>query len=226
MHIHELRLKTSDLAHAAAFYHGVLGLPILAFHPDVLTLQAGSTRLVWEYQPAWQGRYHFAFDVPENQIDSALKWITPKAKIAALNGQSLFRSSDHWNAHMLYFYDHAGNIVEFIARHNQPNAVPDAFSLRSILAVSEIGLATPDVRQTVAWLQTVCNLPMYDGAGSDTFAAVGDEHGLLIVVKEGRYWYPETGIAAGLYPVDVRIAGDVSTHQMVPDLPYHITIRA
>ena len=35
---------------------------------------------------------------------------------------------------------------------------------------------------------------VYDGEGGDMFTAVGDELGLFIVVKQGRIWYPETGI--------------------------------
>lgn len=222
MHIRELRLKIADLQQAEAFYHGVLKLPVLEATSDHLILQAGSTRLVFEHQAAWQGKYHFAFEVPENQIDAAHNWISPKVKMAVLNGESLFTSSDHWNAHMLYFYDPAGNILEFIARHNQPNAATEPFSERSILAISEIGLATPDVQQTVRWLCDTLGVSVYDGQGSDTFSAIGDELGLLIVVKQGRNWYPETGILAGLHPVTVTIAASSEANDTVPDLPYHI----
>jgi hypothetical protein len=78
------------------------------------------------------------------------------------------------------------------------------------------------VPHTVQWLCDTLGLSIYDGQGSDTFSAVGDELGLLIVVKQGRNWYPETGILAGLHPVTVNIAAASVANDTVPDLPYHI----
>jgi catechol-2,3-dioxygenase len=222
MKLFELRLKIGDLQQARGFYHEVLKLPILEETSELLVLQAGSTRLAFEQEAGWEEKYHFAFDVPENQIEQAAEWISQRAKLAILNGTTLFKSSDHWNAHMVYFYDPAGNILEFIARHNQPNAAREPFSERSILSISEIGLATQNVRETVDWLCDTLELKIYDGAGSDTFSAVGDELGLFIVVKEGRVWYPETGIHAGVNPVDVTLLDGKGGNYRIPGLPYHI----
>ncbi len=222
MKMFELRLKMADLTEARIFYHDVLKLPVLEETADLLVLHAGSTRLVFEREAGWQGKYHFAFDVPENQIEEATAWITGKAKLATLNGQTIFNSSNRWNAQMVYFYDPAGNILEYIARHNKPNASTEAFSERSILSISEIGLATGDVKQTVKWLCDTLGVSVYDGAGSDSFSAVGDELGLFIVVREGRNWYPETGIPAGLHPVDVTLIDGEIGEYCVPGLPYHI----
>ena len=222
MKLFELCLKTGDLAAARHFYHDVLNLPILEQTAQVLALQAGVTRLVFEYVPDWQGKYHFAFNIPENQITEAVAWISAKAPLATLNDKIIFNSSVRWNAHMVYFYDPAGNILEFIARHDLRNAASEPFSQWSILSISEIGLATGNVQQTVQWLCDTLGLTVYDGAGSDTFSAVGDEHGLLIVAREGRIWYPETGISAGLHPVDVTIAGRTAGSHTVSALPYRI----
>jgi catechol 2,3-dioxygenase-like lactoylglutathione lyase family enzyme len=127
MHIRELRLKIADLQQAEAFYHGVLKLPVLEATSDHLILQAGSTRLVFEHQAAWQGKYHFAFEVPENQIDAAHRWISPKVKMATLNGESLFTSSDHWNAHMLYFYDPLATFWNLSPATINPTPPPNLF---------------------------------------------------------------------------------------------------
>ena len=222
MKMFELRLKIGDLMEARHFYRDVLKLPVLEETADLLALQAGSTRLVFECVTGWQGKYHFAFDVPENQIEVAAAWITGKAKLATSNGQTIFKSGSGWNAQMVYFYDPAGNILELIARHNQPNASADTFSERSIISISEIGLATGDVKRTVQWLCDRLDMTVYDGAGSDSFSAVGDELGLFIVVKKGRNWYPETGIPAGLNPVDVTLIGEEMGEVTIPGLPYHI----
>jgi len=224
MKLFELRLKIGDLVEARHFYHDILNLPVLEETADLLVLQAGSTRLVFECVVGWQGKYHFAFDVPENQIDEATAWITGKAKLATSNGQTIFKSGIGWNANMVYFYDPAGNILEFIARHNQPNASDEPFSERSIIAISEIGLAVVDVERTVKWLCDTLHVTVYDGAGSNSFSAVGNESGLFIVVKQGRIWYPETGIAARLNPVSVTLIGDKTEEYSVPGLPYHIRL--
>ena len=222
MKMFELRLKTGNLVEARHFYHDSMKLPVLEETPDLLVLQAGSTRLVFECVSGWHGKYHFAFDVPENQIDEAAAWITSKARLATSNSQTIFNSGVRWNAQMVYFYDPAGNILEFIARHNRPNTSSEVFSERSIIGISEIGLATGDVKRTVKWLCDTLGMTVYDGEGSDNFSAVGDELGLFIVVKAGRIWFPETGIAAGLNPVSVTLIDEKTGEFNVPDLPYHI----
>ncbi len=221
MKILELRLKISDLIGARAFYHEVLKLPIIVETTVRLVLQAGGTRLVFEYEMGWQGKYHFAFDIPENQLEAAAAWIDGKVEMATLPEKTLFRS-DGWNASMVYFYDPVGNILEFVARHNQPNATTVPFSESSIISVSEIGLATMDVPQTVNWLCDTLGVPVYDSPDSNTFTAVGDESGLFIVVKEGRIWFPDTHIPAGLSAVDVTVSGDKAGDYVVPGLPYHV----
>ncbi|MEP6988810.1 MAG: hypothetical protein ABI970_24625, partial [Chloroflexota bacterium] len=67
MKMFELRLKMGNLVEAKHFYHDVLKLPVLEETADMLVMQAGSTCLVFECAAGWQGKYHFAFDVPENQ---------------------------------------------------------------------------------------------------------------------------------------------------------------
>lgn len=226
MRLLELRLKSGDLKAAHDFYHGVMGLPIVTESAYELVVQAGGTRLVFEYMAGWQGKYHFAFEVPENQIGIAAEWIEGKATLAIMPDKVIFKSSQGWNAEMVYFYDSEGNILELIARHRQPNASETPFSAHSILSISEIGLATPDVPALETWLCETLGIHVYDPPGSSTFTPVGDELGLFIVVKEGRGWYPETGIPAGLYPVAVTVAGVADSNFDVPNLPYHIQVRS
>jgi hypothetical protein len=221
MRITELRLKTADLEGQRDFYAHILRLPVIAERGGRLSLQVGTTRLVFEQQDDWQGRYHFAFDVPENQFDAAQKWITQRTSLVKLDGQQAFKSAG-WNAHNFYFYDAAGNILECIARHNQATASNIPFSEKSLLYISEIGLATDDVAATVRDLCHNLNVSIYDGEGSDTFTAVGDEEGLFIVVKRGRIWYPNTGIASAVNPVTIGLADAPEAGYNVPGLPYVI----
>jgi catechol-2,3-dioxygenase len=221
MRIQELNLKTASLSSQREYYGQVLRLPILAERGGKLSIQAGGTRLVFEATEGWRGAYHIAFDVPENQFNEAKAWMMRRTSLIKLNDQDEF-NFQNWNAHSLYFYDAAGNVLEFIARHNQPTASHKPFSARSIVSVSEIGLATDDVPATVQSLCDTLGVAVYDGEGSDSFTAVGDEEGLFIVVRNGRAWYPETGVKANPYPVTVALENAPLEGYKVPDLPYFI----
>jgi catechol-2,3-dioxygenase len=219
MRITELRLKTADLGAQREYYAHILRLPVISERTNWLAIQAGGTRLVFEREENWAGRYHFAFDVPENQFEAAKTWITRRTSLVKLDGQDSYKSSN-WNADNLYFYDAAGNVLELIARHNQHNASSKSFDDHSLLYVSEIGLAVDDVQGTVRALCSNLDLEVYDGEGSDTFTAVGDESGLFIVVNRGRVWYPNTGIPAGIWPVTVGLASAPEGEYNLPGLPY------
>lgn len=125
----------------------------------------------------------------------------------------------NWNAHSLYFKDAAGNILEFIARHDLQNA-SDQFE---ILSISEIGLATQDVLAQVKTFQEKTGLLPYKDECSETFTAVGDADGLFITVKQGRIWYPNTGVPAQLLPVRVHFHMD-ETKFVLSGFPYQIDL--
>src|SRR2546423_211293 len=119
MKIDELQLSASDPASQREFYANVLGLPIHADTADTLALRAGGSRLVFAQAPeGWSGVYHFAFNVPEDRFKEAKEWAARRvALIRNSAGEDEFNFVS-WNAHSLYFYDPAGNIVELIARHD------------------------------------------------------------------------------------------------------------
>ena len=196
MKITHLQLYAHNLAAQQAFYGETLGLPAHR-QANELRITAGATALIFMPAPSNElGVYHFAFNIPENQFAQAKAWLSARVPLhCGASGQDEFDFRD-WNAHAIYAIDPDGNIIELIARHGLPNASDTPFTATSLLNISEIGLATPNVRALVKQLHTQYGLPIYDGAGSDTFTAVGDEHGLFIVVAENRLWYPDTGIPA------------------------------
>jgi catechol 2,3-dioxygenase-like lactoylglutathione lyase family enzyme len=204
MQLIDLKLVTPDLAVQAEFYSRVFHFPILSAAADEIEFQAGSSRLTFQQSPLpVKGPYHFAFNIPENQFDKAAQWIRQQvALIPDESGQDTFYS-ESWEAHMLYFYDPAGNILELIARHSLPSASHSPFSGLSLLGISEIGIAVDDVPAKAAAIASRAQTTVYRESISDTFAAVGDEQGLFIVVKIGRIWFPNTGKAAGPLPLTV-----------------------
>jgi catechol-2,3-dioxygenase len=223
MNIDALDLFAAGLPAQRDFYAGVLGLPAVEATPGILSLRAGSSRLTFRQAPdGWSGVYHFAFNIPENQFREAKSWLSGRvALIKDATGADEFRF-ESWNAHSVYFYDPAGNILELIARHNLENSSNKPFGDESLLAVSEIGLATEDVPGTVRLLQKELGAGIYDGAGSDMFTAVGDEHGLVIVVKRSRAWFPDTGKPAELVPLKAVISNKEGARFELAGPPYRI----
>lgn len=145
MLIKRLELLTLDLSAQRDFYAAVMDLPT-RLDGDSLFVSAGETLLVFMQAPAeWRGAYHFCFNIPENQFDQAYAWISSKSPLLKdEKGNEQFQSKT-WNASSLYFEDAAGNILEFIARHDQRNASDAPFGSGQILNVSEIGLPSQDV---------------------------------------------------------------------------------
>ena len=202
MHIDQLIVWANDLRAQRHFYESVLGLSVRAT-VDQLVVRAGDTRLIFQQaRRDWSGVYHFAFNIPENKFKESKDWLqarTPLIRDEAGRDEFDFQE---WQAHGLYFYDAAGNIAEFVARHTLPNASAKPFSPESILCVSEIGIVVEDVRASLLEYQTTFGIQLY-GEPSDTFAPLGDENGLLIVVKRGRNWAPDTFTPADIYPTTV-----------------------
>ena len=222
MNITRLELMTTDLRAQRDFYANVLELPVILTSSS-LEVQAGETDLV--FKQAWSdfdGAYHFAFNIPENQYDAAKKWITSRIPVLKDNsGREDFESTS-WESTSLYFLDAAGNVLEFIARHNLRNAVNEEFSSGQILNISEIGLPSEDVMSLANELCTQLGLSVFKQEPNDTFTPVGDDNGLLILPVKGRIWMPDSGVPARLLPVTVQ--GNANGKEWeVRGVPYAIT---
>ncbi|MCI0711764.1 MAG: hypothetical protein L0154_16535 [Chloroflexi bacterium] len=224
MQFREVTLATRNLAAQKSFYADELELPLLVDNADQLTAQAGLTRLTFLYAPEKpRNVYHIAFNVPENQLPAAGTWIELRTPVLASdsNPTKTVFEFPAWNAHSIYFKDGDNNILEFIARHNLDNASEVPFTSDNILEVSEVGLPAEDVLRTATELEETLKLPVYDGRGSDMFAAIGDEHGLFIVVPVGHPWLPTDSTSAT--PMSIRIAmPDIPSDYAVTDLPYEL----
>jgi len=206
MLINFVEIFTPHLKRLAVFYQDLLQLPVIKYRPDSrLEVQIGSTQLALvQHDEVPAGHYHFAFDIPENQFPEGLSWLEQRIQPAAsATGQILF-PSENWNSDSVYFQDKDGNILELIARHNQPTSSMADFSAHSLLSISEFGIASEAVPQTVAILNESMSVQVYDGADSQRFTAVGDEQGLLIIVQRGRVWMPDSGRPAEYVPFNLQ----------------------
>lgn len=203
MRFTDVTFKTAEMGAVKHFYQDVLGVPVIAQGSGFVTFGIGETKLTFEETAEGRPFYHFAFNIPENQFREAKAWISGKAALNRENGEDETYSVD-WDAHSLYFEDPAGNIVELIARHSLNDASDRPFGAESLLCVSEIGIVKEDVPPFVDEL-VGRGFPKYR-EGSDQFAPVGDEHGLLIVARKGRRWFfAEKN--ADIFPIRAHVQG-------------------
>lgn len=221
MNITRLELLTKDLQAQRDFYADVLELPVKLISSS-LEVQAGATDLV--FRQAWSdfdGAYHFAFNIPENLYLAAKQWLTGRIPLLRdRTGKEDFESTT-WNSISLYFPDPAGNVLEFIARHDLANAMDGDFHSRHILNVSEIGLPSEDVVGLANQLCTTLDVSVFKQAPNETFTPVGDDNGLLILPVTGRIWMPDSGVPAKLLPV--RVVGKTGSRNWeVRGVPYEI----
>ncbi len=226
MKLLELCLKTHALSALRTFYGEQLEWPILAADETTLTLGAGETQLVFEQDDSDSFIYHFAFNIPQNQFAEAKAWLaarTPLTLVSDSGDDDIHWTA--WNAHAVYFTDPAGNIGELIARHNLPNDSDRPFSADSVLEVSEIGLAVPDVSTACDALQEEFGIGIWDAGDGEIFRAMGDEHGIFIVVKTGRAWFPTTDAPAALIPTIMTIRGSAEKAYTLPDTPYLMRVQ-
>jgi catechol 2,3-dioxygenase-like lactoylglutathione lyase family enzyme len=163
----------------------IVGARFPASHPCALatwyaeTLGAAPSFVAGEPTP-----HHFAFHVAD---------LEPWQRRLDMSEEHDFSS---WGgARAVYFRDPEENVVELIAR---PKVRPE-------LALAEVGLPVDDVAAAVHALERELDLRPYD-EWDESFAPLGDDDGLLIVVRVGRGWFP-VGVPSGAAPVEVTVSG-------------------
>jgi catechol-2,3-dioxygenase len=219
MRIAEARFATRRLDAQKAFYGGALGLPPLEDDGRIAAFGVGDSRLVFAEGRGDEPMYHFVFDVPRNKLSEAKAWLAKRVGLLERDGRDEFEFPS-WNATAAYFRDPAGNVVELIARHNLPNDSGAPFGPGDLLRVSEVGVAVGDVPTAVRGLERDLGLEVWNEPNEE-FTTVGDEEGLLIVVKCGRPWFP-TGEADRPHPVVVVARGDREASHAPPNQGYRI----
>jgi catechol 2,3-dioxygenase-like lactoylglutathione lyase family enzyme len=229
-------LTTSALDVMKDFYHLKLGLEIVEFSAQSLTLLAGLTELTFvrTFAPL-RPFYHFAFNIPENKIEKAFQWQKKKcALVMPRPGDSRNPEKDivhftHWNAHSIFFLDPAGNLVEYIARHDLANAEDGEFSSKDILYASEIAFMVDEPIQIAQKIQKKFDLKVYKQPElNDDFNPMGDAMGLLLVIKKGVIWtgHPNQPNKTDIFKTEVVIGGEyVIDFWNIENYPYSIEVN-
>lgn len=188
MHLRTVRLPCLQLSEMLRFYGSVLGLPVTS-DDGCVSVAVGTSQLQFRSHTDAPAQ-HVALNVDGAGFADACAWLQQRLDLhTTADGTHQFRFED-WRAEACYFRDPQGNVLEIIAREGVSGGAPTP-----LLSISEIGVVCADVRATAATLEAATGLPAYRPVG-ETFGALGDIHGLLILVPEGREWYPETGVTA------------------------------
>lgn len=211
MKLEHIQIQTSNIQKTAAFYQDILELPIIEKTIGSVSIQAGNSILKFIEEPSFQSIYHFAFNIPENKLNEAIEWCRNKVALIGIEDQDVITNFENWNAHAVYFYDNSGNLLEFIARHDLDNSQNKAFSSKSILNISEIGIVNENPLELGNELISKYDLNFFSkNTNSEAFAAIGDDEGLLIMVRPNRNWYP-TQIPSESNPVKITLENDENT---------------
>jgi catechol-2,3-dioxygenase len=206
MQLTRITLPARHAADVAAFYAENLGLPV-QLDERTAHVRLGSTELVFEESLPLAGSHHLAFTVPNGKLAGGKTWLRGRAPLFDLDGQDEFEPAPSWNARSVYFEGPEDSVLELIARRDLDNAAGGVFSSADLLYASEVGVAVPGVRETVARLRAEAGLTSYGEEPAANFAAVGDVHGLLILVTPGRTWFPTTSRTAAAAATSVEARG-------------------
>ena len=109
-----------------------------------------------------------AFNIPENKVKAAHDWQAQRGPLMQTpphmrdrNFPPHVRHFRNWNAHSVFFWDPAGNILEYIGRHTLKNPAPGPFTSDDILYASEIAFVTDDVPTMASAIEQRFDLPQY-----------------------------------------------------------------
>ena len=189
MKIKELTLFTGNIEKQSEFYSKVLELESIRTNSNnEISFKIGNSILKFISREG-ATPYHFAINIYSNQEQEALLWLKKRVAIL-MDGRNEIQNFESWNAKAIYFYDEDRNIVEFIARKNLRHNSKEEFNSKSLLEISEIGLATISIEETYRKLNNETGLYIYSGS-FDEFCAIGDENGLIICVDQiNKRWFP------------------------------------
>jgi hypothetical protein len=191
MRILELHLLSPSLPESLEFYGNLLGIEILQSNDHLLVMQCGDTIVNFRASEGAACLYHLAFEIPHNKFDEAYDWFNERVQLIPITNDSYIADFFNWKAKSFYFYDTHGNILEGIARFEADTHSPEKFSSRSINYISEIGIVSDNVAETIRQVKLDFNIPVFSRQPSQAdFAALGDDQGLFIVASTDRPWYP------------------------------------
>lgn len=212
-----LDCNQSQLSSQAYFWTNIMGFELAASSNTGFSVKTGQSTLTFRRdQNGYGGNYQFTFEIPENQIENARTWILKRSSVVqdASTGAEIQHKSKQ-NAHSLFFRDPAGNLVEFIARHNLKNAREGEFQKEMILGISNATVVTRNVKDCGDTLFNQFQLPGIQGS-SNSVKLCGGQEGTITLHVPYRAYYPTEDNQALSYRMVVVIRNPVSKEFKLP----------
>ena len=215
MDIRQVQLATRSLADTARFYER-LGCPVEIVDATVLIV-VGSTLLVFRELPEMTGALHLAMTIPTGTFDAAKAWIAGLTTVLGTDDQDEFEGPPNWNSRSVYFEGPDQQLLELIERRDLESGARRAGdgsgtgtgtgTVVPLVSVSEVGVPVPDVLGAVEALRRA-GLEPYANPPGESFAAVGDVDGLVILVSPDRRWFPTGDRSPSSAPVVIDVGLD------------------
>lgn len=215
MEIIQLNLLSDDISETEKFYSDRLGIKIIEKSSTTISFIVGTSILTFIKSTNQKPVYHFAFNIPNNKLDEALSFIENTIGIIATNKNDKIAHFENWNAKSFYFNDNNGNILELITRFDLDNKSDKVYNNSLIQSVSEIGISVDNVLNECNSTISKYNLNYFVKQNPiETFAALGDDNGLIIFAKNKRSWFP-TDNPSGKHWTKVKFENNGQTHEIV-----------
>lgn len=201
MDIRQVQLATRSLADTARFYER-LGCSVEIVDATA-RIMVGSTLLVFRELPEMTGALHLAITIPTGAFDAAKAWIAGLTTVLGTDDQDEFEGPPNWNSRSVYFEGPDQQLLELIERRDLPVDVGENTAV-PLVSVSEVGVPVPDVLGAVEALRRA-GLEPYANPPGESFAAVGDVDGLVILVSPDRRWFPTGDRSPSSAPVVIDV---------------------
>ncbi len=207
MIFNEVVLEAADPETLGSFYKSILQLPVTKNPAGDLEIVCGKSLLIFKKSES-QPFYHIAFNIPANKLQDAKNIVSKRTPLTWLEEyNSYIADFKNWNARSIYFNDPAGNILELICRldlcDEEKSKKKDDLHIRCI---SEVGLVLPAAQfdDKVKTIKTDFGLQDFPKQPPmEHFRALGDDHGLFIVVPDSRVWFASLK-PAGQFPIHIK----------------------
>ncbi|WP_434769306.1 VOC family protein [Curtobacterium flaccumfaciens] len=209
MDIRQVQLATRSLADTARFYER-LGCSVEIVDTTV-RIVVGSTLLVFRELPEMTGALHLAITIPTGTFDAVKAWIAGLTTVLGTDDQDEFEGPPNWNSRSVYFEGPDQQLLELIERRDLESGARRAGVGTDagvpLVSVSEVGVPVPDVLGAASALRRA-GLEPYANPPGESFAAVGDVDGLVILVSPDRRWFPTGDRSPSSAPVVIDVGLD------------------
>jgi len=188
MEIREVKIFSNRIDEQEDFYKNVVGFQCVRESNSLLEINTKENKLILE-KSIEKFYYHFAFLIPTGSLNSAINFVEEKSiELLPFQKKKIIQFD---TGRSIYFYDKDGNIVEFIERPTLNYPSNNNFSIENILKLNEIGLPVSEPKRMAERLTNRFGIGAINKKDfNDQFCWVGDYNGVIIVVKNGRNWFP------------------------------------